>query len=126
MTVITRQKPDPIPEIFPLPEREATGERLAIYEDTKAGLQVPWMGVVTMAFSHYPSFYRTLWHGLRPLWTSVEFVTACADLRQVTEAAIGAQTDLKPILLGAGYGSAELAEMMRRLRSSPMATCRIS
>ena len=108
---IARRKPDPVPAIFPLPERDATGERLEMYEDTKAVLQVPWMGVVTMAFSHYPTFYRTLWQGLRPLCASVEFVAACADLRDVTEAAIADQPSLLQQFRDMGYGPVEIDQI---------------
>jgi hypothetical protein len=42
-------RPDPIPAIHPLPEYMATGQVTQWYEETKGALQVPWMGVVTMA-----------------------------------------------------------------------------
>ena len=84
---LPRHKPEPIPPIQPLPERLATGQRRVVYEDTKTVLQVPWMGVVTMAFAHYPQFYETLWHGIRPLCASAPFVEACTQLRQTAETA---------------------------------------
>lgn len=43
------------------------------------------MGVVTMAFSHYPHFFETLWQGLKPLARSKAFVEGCARLRSHTE-----------------------------------------
>ena len=60
MTRIERFRPDPIPAIHPLPEYLATGQRAEWYEDTKQVLQVPWMGVVTMAYTHYPAFFGEL------------------------------------------------------------------
>ena len=67
MKTIERLKPDPIPAIHPMPEYLATGQRAIWYEETKQVLQVPWMGVVTMAYSHYPTFFGELWQGLKPL-----------------------------------------------------------
>lgn len=52
-----RRLPQPLPAVRPLPEFVAEGELAARYGDMKAVLQVPWMGVVTMAFAHYPSFF---------------------------------------------------------------------
>lgn len=74
MDVLERRKPDPIPAIHPMPEYLASGQRAGWYEDTKQVLQVPWMGVVTMAYAHYPNFFGELWRGLRPLCQSRPFV----------------------------------------------------
>lgn len=71
---VPRRRPDWIPALFPLPEYLVDGERKDDYDDTKNVLQVPWMGVVTMAFSHYRRFYRTLWPGIRPVFQTIEFV----------------------------------------------------
>ena len=53
MANLPRLKPDPIPPLHPVPEFLAEGELKARYEDVKAVLRVPWMGVVTMSFAHY-------------------------------------------------------------------------
>lgn len=50
MSLIERIYPDPIPEIHPLPEYFVTGQRAEWYAETKDTLQVPWMGVVMMAY----------------------------------------------------------------------------
>src|ERR1700735_3960481 len=83
---LLRKKPDPVPEVFPLPEYLAEGDRKEDYEDTKAVFQVPWMGVIAMAFSHYRKFYRTLWQSLRPAFQSAEFVATCKTLACRAEA----------------------------------------
>ena len=90
MTDLPRLRPEPIPAIHPLPEYLAEGALKERYEDMKAVFQVPWMGVVTMAYAHYPSFYDALWAGLRPLCASRPFVAAFQDLRAFTEAAVEA------------------------------------
>ena len=56
-TTLARQRPDPIPSIHPVPEYLAKGDLKTNYEDMKAVMQVPWMGVVTMAYAHYPTFF---------------------------------------------------------------------
>jgi hypothetical protein len=50
---ILKLKPSPIPIIHPVREYLAGEEFTAIYEKTKAILQVPLMGVVTMAFTRF-------------------------------------------------------------------------
>src|SRR5690349_738928 len=70
-------KPDPIPSLHPVPEFLAEGELKARYEDMKAVLGVPWMGVVTMSFAHYLAFYDALWQGTRTLCGSRDFTDAC-------------------------------------------------
>ena len=57
MANLPRLKPDPIPQPHPVPEFLAESEPKARYEDMKAVLGVPWMGVVTMSFAHYRAFY---------------------------------------------------------------------
>ena len=59
MSKLVRLTPDPIPAIHPVPEYAATGDLAEVYERTKEGLRVPWMGVVAMAYDHYPRFYET-------------------------------------------------------------------
>ena len=110
MTILERRKPDPVPAIHPMPEYLASGQRAAWYEDTKQVLQVPWMGVVTMAYAHYPTFFGELWRGLRPLCVSRPFVEAFQALRNDIEARVA---DLKPAsLLGPltdmGYAPREI------------------
>ena len=88
MTDLPRLKPDPIPAIYPVPEYLAEGELREIYEDTKAILQTPWMGVIAMAYAHYPTFYGRLWQGLRETFASAALVEACTDLRRDVEARV--------------------------------------
>jgi len=76
---LARLMPGPIPTPHPLPEYLAEGQRKLWYEEMKAAFQVPWMGVVTQAFSHYPDFYRVLWEGARDLLESEVYVAACRD-----------------------------------------------
>ena len=108
-----RIKPDPIPAIHPVPEYRAQPALAAIYDETKRVLQVPWMGVVTMAFAHYPAFWEALWSGIRPIAQSSEFITATRRLRLVTESAAAemAPASILQDLQQQGYGAREINEI---------------
>lgn len=113
MPDLPRLKPYPIPRIHPVAEYAATGELADIYERTKTGFGVPWMGVVAMAFAHYPTFFGTLWSGLEPLAGSREFVEACGALRACAEEA-ALQLEPSPLvgdLADLGYAKREVEEI---------------
>ncbi len=118
MRRIERFRPDPIPAIHPMPEYLATGQRAKWYEDTKKVLQVPWMGVVTMAYAHYPNFFGELWRGLKPLCQSRTFVEAFMDLRVYVEsrAAELNPTSLIEPLKAIGYAPREI-DTIRQMNS---------
>ncbi len=110
---LLRVKPSPLPPINPVPEYLAGEGLAALYEDTMSVLQVPWMGVVTMAFAHYNTFYGMLWTGLRELAGSAEFVAACGALREAAEreaAGLGAGK-LTGALRAKGFADRELMEI---------------
>ncbi len=113
MTDLPRLRPEPIPAIHPLPEYLAEGPRKVWYEDMKQVFQVPWMGVVTMAYAHYPTFYETLWRGVRDLCRSRPFVEAFLGNRAFAETEV-AKLDPPPIgerLREAGYAPREIAQI---------------
>jgi hypothetical protein len=90
MTELPRRRPGSLPAIHPIPEYLADAGLKQRYEALKAIFQVPWMGVVTMAYAYYRSFYDTLWDGLMPLCASRAFVEAAEELRRFVEARITA------------------------------------
>ncbi len=110
---LRRIKPTPTPPIHPVPEIEAQGALLETYQNTKQVLQVPWMGVVTMAFAHYTQFYSVLWHGLRPLCASQQFDETCNTLRHEVEqlASTLPHRTLERELLSAGYATGEIDQI---------------
>jgi hypothetical protein len=111
MTELPRLCPEPIPAIHPVPEVRAEGQLARWYAEVKAALQVPWMGVVTMAYAHYPAFFGELWRGLGPLVASAPFVAAFQENRAFVEAAV-AELDPPPIagrLAELGYAPREIA-----------------
>src|SRR3974390_991683 len=113
MANLLRLKPDPIPPLHPVPEILAEGELKARYEDMKAVLRVPWMGVVTMSFAHYRVFYDTLWQGARSLCASREFTEACHRLRHLVEEKVSVlgPPSLRKRLAQIGYAEGELQEI---------------
>ena len=112
-----RLKPNPIPIIHPLPEYLAQGQRLEWYREMKQVFQVPWMGVVTMAFSHYPHFFKTLWDGTRDLCASQPYIAACMENRSFAEAQVANlfPTPLQPKLMKLGYAPREIDDIRQMI-----------
>jgi hypothetical protein len=108
---LPRLKPNPIPKIAPIPEHLAEPALKEIYEDTKAALRVPWMGVVAMSFARYPRFYATLWGASRELSASAQFVAACHELRQEAESTSLSAPSVLQKLHELGYTEPEIAEI---------------
>lgn len=110
---LPRLKPDPIPQIAPVPEHSAKGRLAEVYDRTKRGLSVPWMGVVAMAFARYPAFFDRLWTALEPVAASSVFDEACASLLTQAEAEAWAlePSGITARLLDIGYAPAELDEI---------------
>lgn len=113
MLELERRAPTPLPPIHPEPEYRVTGQRAQWYADMKCVLQVPWMGVVTMAFSYYPNFFELLWKGLRPLAQSRLWVESCLEFRTQTENRV---CELKPAsilrrLAAIGYAPREIDQI---------------
>ena len=107
---LPRLRPDLIPAIHPLPEYLAEGRRREWYEDMKQVFQVPWMGVVTMAYTHYPHFFDTLWQGARGLCGSAPFVEGFLTNREFVESEV-ARLEPAPIehrLDECGYAPREI------------------
>lgn len=113
MLDLPRLKPHPIPRVHPVPEFLAQGELKARYDDMKAVLRVPWMGVVTMSFAHYRAFYDALWQGARTLCASHDFTEACHRLRHLVEEKVSAlgPPPLRKRLEQIGYAERELQEI---------------
>ena len=112
-SLLPRLKPSPLPIINSVPEYLADATLKAIYKEVKSILQVPWMGVVTMAFAHYPTFFHVLWCGLKDLTASREFVETCLNLRTTAEEAA---LELKPepivgALMMRGYAKPEVEDI---------------
>jgi len=94
-------------------EFQAEGALVGRYEDYKARLGVPWVGVVTLAYAHYRNFYDTWWAGLAPLAATDAYQSAAEAMRQRIEAKADQLTPA-PIaarLRSAGYSERELDEI---------------
>ena len=110
MDTLERIKPDPVPAIHPVPEYAVDGERARWYAEMKAALQVPWMGVVTMAYAHYPAFFAELWRGLGELSRSRPFVEEATALQALAEDQVATLNPppLAARLAAMGYGAGEV------------------
>lgn len=113
MANLPRLKPDPIAQPHPVPEFLAEGELKARYEDMKAVLGVPWMGVVTMSFAHYRTFYDAFWQGVRPVCASRDFTDACHRLRHLVEERVSVlgPPPVRQRLARIGYAERELQDI---------------
>ena len=113
MATMPRMVPAPLPTVRYLPEYRAEGSLKADCEDMKRVLQVPWMGVVTMAYAHFPHFFATFWSGMRELCGSAEFVTAARRLRSDIESPVAELSP--PSITGRleklGYSAQELDDI---------------
>jgi hypothetical protein len=110
---LPRRRPEAIPALHPVPEYLASGERKRRYEEMKAVFQTPWMGVITMAYAHYETFYGVLWDGVKELCASRAFVSACQELRAFAEAraATLAPPPLRARLAAQGYAPREIEDI---------------
>jgi hypothetical protein len=113
MPPLPRFKPDPLPTLHPVPEYAVDGARADWYAETKAVMQVPWVGVVAMCYAHYPEFFAAFWNGVRNLAGSRAFVDEAEALRVQVEADVQV-LDPPPIagrLAAAGYAAREIEEI---------------
>ncbi len=110
---LQRLRPNSIPPIRPVPERAATADLARVYDRTKRGFGVPWMGVVAMAFAHYPEFYQRLWSSIEPVVATNAFGDACRELRDCVEAQAGvfAPPAISARLAAIGYDTTEVTQI---------------
>ena len=112
-----RFKPDPIPKIHPVWEYQAEGDLRGQYEAYKRAFQVPWVGVVSMAFAHYRTFFDLWWAAFEPVVRSTVYVQTCERLLQKVEELVA---DLKPPPIAGrlkriGYSDRELTEIQKMI-----------
>ncbi len=110
---IPRIFPETYPPIRPIWEYQACGALKASYEDYKNVMQVPWVGVVTLAYAQYRAFFDRWWHALRPICETQAYVEVSRALREATEARIAALDPplLSERLLAMGYSARELGQI---------------
>jgi hypothetical protein len=108
-----RIQPDPIPQIHPVWEFEAEGPLIDAYAAYKGAFQVPWVGVVSLAYAHYRNFFELWFKAMEPLVQSRDYVTAAWDLRRMVETKV-AELEPRPItdnLRALGYSDRELDQI---------------
>ena len=80
-----RKKPTKIKNIDVIPEYLVKGKLKKSYAKTKQAFNVPWMGVVAMAFSKYYNFYNALCKYTYPLSNSIQFNILCKKLVNISK-----------------------------------------
>ncbi len=108
-----RIRPDPLPAIRPVWEYQADDELRTTYEAYKQAFQVPWVGVVSMAYAHYPTFFQRWWSALQPVVPTRAYVEAAFAVRGAVEDAVSALNPppIRPRLEELGYSPREIAEI---------------
>ncbi len=71
------------------------------------------MGVVTMAFAHYPNFFGALWQGVSPIVTSQAFVSAAQSLQTTVEHDVAAlhPPEIASRLAATSFGAREIEQI---------------
>jgi hypothetical protein len=110
---LERLRPYPAPTVRPVHEYVASGVTDEIYRDIKAALQVPWVGVLMLAYARYPTFFECLWRSLKPIVESRAFIDEAAGIRDFVErsAATFAPAPLSAPLADMGYAVRELDQI---------------
>lgn len=80
-----RRMPKPFPVIEPQWEYAAEPDLSILYDDYKTRLQVPWVGVVSMAYARYRRFFECWWSGLRDVVDTEPYVNLSLELRALVE-----------------------------------------
>ena len=114
---IQRIKPNPIPAVYPVWEFEAKGSLLATDEEYKRAMQVPWVGVVTMAYAHYQAFFDTWWKALEPVCSTQIYIDTALALRDDLERRIS-KLSPPPIinrLSELGYSEREIKDIQNMI-----------
>ena len=93
--------------------REDEPALAAEYERYKLAFQVPWVGVVTMAYARHDAFFRCWWDGMRDVVESKAYVIGALALRQRIEAAVAKlrPPPIVPRLLKLGYSPREIDDI---------------
>ncbi|MEO1193232.1 MAG: hypothetical protein AAFY02_15825 [Pseudomonadota bacterium] len=114
---LPRRRPQRLVQPQPVPEYLADEDLRERYELTKECFEVPWMGVVAMAFAHYRPFYDCLWEGVGINTLNKRWPKACSALRRQAETAAANMTppDLTADLAALGYAPQELAQIRESL-----------
>ncbi|MGC2695860.1 MAG: halocarboxylic acid dehydrogenase DehI family protein [Candidatus Angelobacter sp.] len=63
-----------------VPESEAGKETLAIYQEIKHALGLPYVNPMFQALAAFPEYFRLLWHSLAPALNTREFFTAAQKI----------------------------------------------
>ena len=108
-----RLKPNPVPAIHPVWEYQADDRLQKIYADYKEAFNVPWVGVVSMAYAHYPVFFNLWWSAFEPVVRSAFYVEMCHALRNHIERSVMSlkPPPIKDRLRDLGYSERELGEI---------------
>tara|TARA_R110002074_G_scaffold333844_1_gene504067 strand:- start:5922 stop:6851 length:930 start_codon:yes stop_codon:yes gene_type:complete len=104
--------------VRPVPEHLADAELTEVYQDLKATLAVPWVGVITQAVAHYRPFFIEAWKRFQPSARTHYFERHCDAIRLRAWEEMAGAFDIRPQsqqLTALGYSDRELAEIRATL-----------
>ncbi|GHA88087.1 halocarboxylic acid dehydrogenase DehI family protein [Modicisalibacter luteus] len=117
-TIKALQRPERDVPVRPLPEHRVDAELAPTYQDLKATLGVPWVGVITQAVAHYRPFFVEAWRQFQPSARSHYFESCCDAIRLTAWEQAGDAFDIESrtgSLRQLGYSDTELAQIRATL-----------
>jgi hypothetical protein len=112
------QRPSGEVTVRPVPEHLADAALTEVYQDLKATLAVPWVGVITQAVAHYRPFFIGAWKRFQPSARTYYFERHCDAIRLRAWEEMAGAFDIRPHsqqLTALGYSDRELAEIRATL-----------
>jgi hypothetical protein len=104
--------------VRPVPEHRADAALAQVYEDLKATLAVPWVGVITQAVAYYRPFFVEAWRRFQPSAATHYFERRCDDIRLAAWQQMADSFEIRPQferLRALGYSERELAQIRATL-----------
>lgn len=104
--------------VRPVPEHQADAALTEVYQDLKATLAVPWVGVITQALAHYRPFFVEAWKRFQPSAQTYYFERHCDAIRLRAWEEMAGAFAIKPQsqrLAALGYSDRELADIRATL-----------
>lgn len=114
----TLRRPDGNVIVRPVPEHRADAGLTPVYQDLKATLGVPWVGVITQAVAHYRPFFVEAWRQFQPSARSHYFESRCDAIRISAWEQVGTAFSVPSLterLQRLGYSDVERAQIRAML-----------
>lgn len=108
------ERPDGDIIVRPVPEHRADAELKPVYQDLKATLGVPWVGVITQAVAYFRPAFLEAWRQFHPSARSHFFESRADAIRLTAWEQVGSSFEVPPVaqrLQAMGYSDNELTQI---------------